>query len=256
MKIIIVIPARYKSSRFPGKPLALIGSTPMIVHVLQQACKARMADEVLVATDDERIFTIVTNAGGTALMTNPELPSGTDRVSAALAGREADIVVNLQGDEPLINPTHIDLAIKALLETPSAQVSTLATPVTDLTELWNPNAVKVLLDHDSKAIYFSRTPIPQPATRKNTNCTCFLRHVGLYVYRRNYLDKFITLTPSWSEETERLEQLRILHYGGKITVRIIDQAYPGVDTPDDLVIIKQIMTRQGLTSINQELHKE
>jgi len=256
MKTVIVIPSRYASSRFPGKPLALIQNIPMIVHVLKQAKKSRLADEVIVATDDERISEVVIQAGGTAVMTDPDLPTGTDRVSAALAGRAADLVVNLQGDEPLINPENIDIAIQALIDSPNIQVSTLATPISSAEELWNTNVVKVLLDYCKTAVYFSRTPIPQPVNRDLLNFSNYLRHVGLYVFRRYYLDEFINFSQCWAEITEHLEQLRILHFGGRIAVRIVNQVFPGVDTHDDLVIIEKLLKKYNESPFNQEKLKK
>lgn len=245
MKSIIVIPARYQSSRFPGKPLVPVLGIPMIVRVWQQAKLSKAADEVIVTTDHSDIRRVVESAGGKVVMTSPELPSGTDRVHAAIRSIPCDIVVNLQGDEPMINPQHIDRVIKALEEAPEAVVATLATAVTDHHELWNQNAVKVLLDRNQMAIYFSRTPIPSPFDRENCDVSKYLRHIGIYAYRRRFLEAYITCRPAWSELTERLEQLRVLHLGEKITVRQVDQVYPGIDTPGDLKILEKLITENG-----------
>lgn len=243
MKIVAVIPARYKSSRFPGKPLVRINGVPMIVRVWRQVRAVSRIDEVIVATDDERIAKTVRSAGGDVVMTDSDLPSGTDRVAAAVAGRPADIVVNVQGDEPLIDPKSIDSAIQTLLDHPSADMATLAVPLQSDADLRNPNTVKVLLNHSAHALYFSRSPIPRPAAGEVPDLTQYLRHIGLYVYRRKYLEIFVGCPPCWSETVERLEQLRALHYGGTIAVGVVDSAYPGVDTPEDVAIIENILNQ-------------
>ncbi|HPQ40401.1 MAG TPA: 3-deoxy-manno-octulosonate cytidylyltransferase [bacterium] len=241
MNVVAVIPARYQSSRFPGKPLALIRGIPMIVRVWQQVRQARLAGEVLVATDDSRIAKVITDAGGTAVLTDPDLPSGTDRVAAVAAASTASIVVNVQGDEPLIDPSSIDRAIETLRDTPGADMATLAVPLHHQDDVWNPNIVKVLLNHHGNAVYFSRTPIPHPASRTVSDSHRYLRHIGLYVYRQSCLQQLVRCRPCWSEQVERLEQLRALHHGMTIAVGVVESAYPGVDTPEDIAIIENIL---------------
>jgi len=243
MKCIAVIPARYQSRRFPGKPLVRIRGIPMIVRVWRQVMAASLPESVIVATDDERIADAVENAGGRAVMTPSDLPSGTDRVAAAVRDVTADIVVNVQGDEPLIDPDTIDAAVQILIADGNADMATLAAPLESRDDAWNPNTVKVLLNHCSHAVYFSRVPIPVPETRSVPDLSRYLRHIGLYAYRKNYLEKLVTYSPCWSESVERLEQLRVLHYGGKIAVKIVKTASPGVDTPEDVAIIENILDR-------------
>ncbi|MBN1297171.1 3-deoxy-manno-octulosonate cytidylyltransferase [bacterium] len=241
MRTIGVIPARYQSTRFPGKPLALICGVPMIIRVLNQARLARCLDNVIVATDDERIADTVRQAEGSVVMTDANLPSGTDRVAAAIAHIRADHVVNIQGDEPLIDPLSIDQAVGLLRDDPRADMATLATPITDITGLINPNIVKVLVNRHGHAVYFSRTPIPCPLNQAHLDISRYLRHIGLYVYRRSCLEHLVSLPPCWSETVERLEQLRALDTGYRIAVRVIDRASPGVDTPEDIAIIEAMV---------------
>ncbi len=241
----LVIPARYGSTRFPGKPLALINGIPMIVRVWLQATQAKTVNRVLVATDHEEIKSVVENAGGQVVMTPSDLPSGTDRIAAAIADIKADYVVNLQGDEPVINPAHIDLAVQALKNDNQAAMATLACPIKTRKDAFNQNIVKVLVNHNDHAVYFSRAPIPYPST-DFTDWNLYLRHIGLYVYRKPFLDTFVRMKPAWPEQVERLEQLRALHYGGIIRVITVDQVNPGVDIPEDIDIIETLIRERDL----------
>ncbi len=244
--IVGMIPARWASSRFPGKPLAPIAGRPMILHVLAAAQRARRLDAVRVLTDDERIAEVVRAAGGTAMMTAPELPSGTDRLAAAAATEPGDLFVNIQGDEPLLDPLVIDVTVEALLEQPDAAVATPVRPARNLEEVLEPNSAKVVLDRNDRAIYFSRAPIPwqrerEPAAFRPEE---FLLHVGLYVYRREVLEQFSRLQ-SRLEQLERLEQLRFIENGLSVLTVPVDYAPLGVDVPGDIARVETIMRNQA-----------
>ncbi|MBN1879771.1 3-deoxy-manno-octulosonate cytidylyltransferase [bacterium] len=243
-RTVIVIPARYGSSRFPGKPLAKIGDTPMIVRVWQQAMRCKSTDQVIVATDHPAIQAVVEVAGGQCVMTPSELPSGTDRIAAALAGVDADIVVNLQGDEPLIDPHAIDIAVAALINDETAHMSTLATPILDQVDFFNPNVVKVVFNRKKHALYFSRSPIPFQDLSSVPPEIWGYRHIGLYAFRKSWLDYIVASSQADMEKTERLEQLRTLYLGGIIRVDLVDQVFPGVDTPEDIAIIESLLMNQ------------
>ena len=231
-RVLAVIPARYGSSRFEGKALALLNGKPVILHVVEQAKKCALVDSVLVATDDERILKVVESAGFRALMTSPDHVSGTDRVAEAAKQSDAEIIVNIQGDEPMIDPDSIDLAVKALLDDPALNVSTLSLPVTDPSEIENPNVVKVVTDGSGMALYFSRSVIPY--SRGGGTQPPVMKHLGLYVYRRAFLLEYAVLKPTELEMTERLEQLRILEHGFGIKVVIANRDSIGIDTEEDL----------------------
>jgi 3-deoxy-manno-octulosonate cytidylyltransferase (CMP-KDO synthetase) len=248
----VVIPARYASSRLPGKPLLDIGGKAMIQRVVEQAC-ASGADEVLVATDDERIAAAVQDprrpGRAIAILTDPGLPSGTDRVAAIAAERRwsADtVVVNVQGDEPFLPPTLIDQAAGLLERDPAAHIATLATPIGSLEEFMDPNVVKVVTAQDGAALYFSRAPIPwsrdgAPAgLASQREFAGTMRHVGLYAYRAGALRRITRLPPSALEQREKLEQLRALECGIRIVVgTCIERPAPGVDTAADLERARQ-----------------
>jgi 3-deoxy-manno-octulosonate cytidylyltransferase (CMP-KDO synthetase) len=243
----VVIPARHASTRLPGKPLLAIGGRPMIQRVVEQAA-ARGADEVRVATDDERIASAVSDPRGRtpriAVMTPPELPSGTDRVAAVARARgwdDATIVVNVQGDEPFVPPALIDQAAMLLASDPRAAIATLATPVESLQEFLDPNVVKVVMAEDGAALYFSRAPVPwsrdgAPAgLASQAQFAGALRHVGMYAYRVGALKRITSLPPSSLEQCEKLEQLRALQAGMRIVVATCAvPPGPGVDTEQDL----------------------
>ncbi len=240
MRKVIIIPARYGSTRFPGKPLALLWNKPIIQHVYEKAIASGIK-EVYVATDDERIFKTVENFGGKALYTSKDHTCGTERVAEAsniLSLHEKDIIINLQGDQPLFSPEYFSLLIKPLLFSNQISMSTLATPIKSLKDLENPNKVKVVLDKEGNALYFSRAPIPyfRPPGKEPV----YLKHIGVYAYRKGFLDKFIKLPHGDLEQAEKLEQLRALEYGYKIAVTIVPKDIPEVDTPEDLEYIKNL----------------
>ncbi len=238
-RALAVIPARYGSKRFKGKPLALVKGKPIILRVVEQARKCRLIQDVVVATDDKRILAEVEKAGFSAVMTSREHISGTDRIAEVCAKSDADIIVNIQGDEPLIHPADVDSAVKALLDDPSLDVSTLALPITSREEFDNPNVVKVVTDKNGMALYFSRAPIPY--SRDGGNQPTMMKHLGLYVFRRRFLLQYAALEPTELEMTEKLEQLRILQNGFGIKVVIAERDSIGVDTPEDISKVEALL---------------
>ena len=230
--VLAVIPARYESTRFPGKPLALLKGRAIILHVAARARKCRRVDDVIVATDDERIRAVVETAGYRAVMTAKNHACGTDRITEAVANTDARIIVNIQGDEPMIDPPSVDRAVEALLNDPALNVATLAVPITDIEEFHNPNTVKTVMDNNGMALYFSRSPIPY--RRGAMEKFPLFKHLGLYVYRREFLLQFSRMEQGILEMTEQLEQLRILQNGIGIKVVITDKDSIGIDTPEDL----------------------
>jgi 3-deoxy-manno-octulosonate cytidylyltransferase (CMP-KDO synthetase) len=241
LKFQVVIPARYASSRFPGKPLAEIGGKPMVVHVCERAAQSGAA-AVHVATDDERIARAVRAHGHQALMTRADHASGTDRIAEAamlLALRDDDIVVNVQGDEPLVTPKLITDVAEALHSHVDASVATACHPIHDEAALANPNVVKVVLDAKGYALYFSRSRIPYP---REAHGVCY-RHAGIYAYRVGFLQRYAKLPPSPLEKAEALEQLRVLWHGYRIAVAVSDaEIPPGVDTPQDLEAVRRMLS--------------
>ncbi|GGY85025.1 3-deoxy-manno-octulosonate cytidylyltransferase [Marinobacter zhanjiangensis] len=250
MSFTVVIPARYASSRLPGKPLADINGSPMIRHVYEQACRSS-ASRVLVATDDERIAEVCGGFGAEAVMTSPDHASGTDRLQEVVArlglGDDAR-VVNVQGDEPLIPPGLIDQVAGALNDYPEAAISTLCERIVRPADLFNPNVVKVVRDHDGYAHYFSRAPMPwlrdqwQPLTMPDTLPDDYRawRHIGIYGYRVSLLHRFVSWPPAPTETMESLEQLRALYNGARIHVSEASETPPaGVDTREDLERVRR-----------------
>ncbi len=231
------------AQRFPGKPLHLIAGVPLVVRVLRRAMESRRADAVLVATDDERIAAAVREAGGTAVMTSPDLPSGTDRVRAAVAGTDAEIVVNVQGDEPLMDPENVDRVIEHLLAHPEVPLATVAKPIDDPAAIADPNVVKVVRGDDGRALYFSRSPIP---FRRNAEAALpTWKHLGLYGYRREALETWTSLPPHPLERAESLEQLRALAAGLVMTVLPAVGDSIGVDTPADAEEVERILRNES-----------
>lgn len=238
MKIVGVIPARYGSTRFPGKPLADINGKPMIQHVYESAAKSKLLSRIIVATDDKRIFNAVMKFWGEAVMTSSKHKSGTDRIAEAVKLKDlgdADIIVNIQGDEPFIDYRNIDKAITPMLKDKELNVVTLASKIDDIREIKDTNTVKVTFDKEKFAIDFSRAVQPHQG-RKKAN---FYKHIGLYVYRKNYLMKFIKLKPSKRELKEKLEQLRILDNKDDIKVVLTRLHSQSVDTKEDLKKLKK-----------------
>ena len=248
-RIVVIIPARFSSSRLPGKPLLDLGGKPMIRHVYERASQANV-DTVLVATDDQRVFSAVSDFGGQAVMTATDHLSGTDRVAEAALTLKADIVINVQGDEPLFDPTLIDLVSRPLLEDPSVVMSTVAHPMYAIPLNNDPNVVKVVCDQQGNALYFSRSFLPFDRNLANDHRpTPFLRHIGLYGYRADFLQTFTRLPPTELEQRELLEQLRALEHGYPIRVVLTDQSVAGgVDTEEDAQKIRRILSKQEIIS--------
>lgn len=254
MQVLGVIPARYASSRFPGKALADLGGKPLIQHVYERARRAKTLDDLLVATDDERILAAVEAFGGQGVMTSPKCPSGTDRVAEAARKIESDLVVNIQGDEPLIHPAMIDQAVAPLIEDPAIPMGTLARLIDKAEELFSPHVVKVVINHQGFALYFSRALIPFPrelylqfegnlqaAAGELLAWRRYYKHIGLYVYRRDFLLQLAQRPSSTLERAEGLEQLRVLQAGYSIKVAETHYDSLGVDTPEDLEKVKRML---------------
>jgi 3-deoxy-manno-octulosonate cytidylyltransferase (CMP-KDO synthetase) len=236
MKTAIVIPARYASQRLPGKPLLRVTGKYLVQHVYEQACQARAADTVVVATDDPRIVAAVESFGGNVVLTRRDHVSGTDRVAEVARGLDAEVVVNLQGDEPLIDPASLDLLVSLLKNDPAADMATLAVPIYSAERWHNPNCVKVVCDDAGRALYFSRSPIPFVRDSRpdfSAKPARFLQHLGLYAYRRPFLLQLAALPPAPLEQIEKLEQLRVLAAGRRIQVGTVVYAAGGVDTRAD-----------------------
>jgi len=248
---VVVIPARYASSRFPGKPLVEINGKPMVVHVVDRARESG-ATEVIVATDDERIAKAASAHDCTVSMTRNDHATGTDRIAEVADQRgwtDDTIVVNAQGDEPLLPPSMIRTVAQGLQQHDGASISTACHPIRDIAEFLDPNAVKVVFDAGGYALYFSRAPIPWPRdafaadekTSLPTDLPAF-RHIGIYAYRCEFLRKYATLAPATVERFESLEQLRAMSHGYRIAVTVSDKAPPpGIDTPDDLKRLRDSM---------------
>jgi 3-deoxy-manno-octulosonate cytidylyltransferase (CMP-KDO synthetase) len=230
--VVAIIPARYRSTRLPGKPLALIDGRPMVEHVHRQAKAARLVDAILVATDDQRVAEAVDAFGGTAVLTDPDHATGTDRLAEVAAHLEADLVVNVQGDEPLITGQAIDLAIQPCLGRDREMIATLRRRIDDMNDLETPSVVKVVVDRDGYALYFSRSRVP--FTRPGQPAPVQWRHLGLYVYPRTLLLTLAGLAPTPLEQAEGLEQLRALEHGIRILTVETTVDTIGVDTPEDL----------------------
>jgi 3-deoxy-D-manno-octulosonate cytidylyltransferase len=241
-----VIPARWGSRRFPGKVLANLRGKPVIQWVWEKAVQVKGISKWLVATDDNRIFDAVGGFGGSAVMTSPDHPSGTDRIVEVMEGRTESIIVNVQGDEPLLNPDGVESMLAALKASPERMVGTAAYPIRALEELDNPNVVKVLLDRKSRAIAFSRSPIPYIRNRQSRQSWLELgvhyRHLGMYAYRREALEQFSQWEPGPLERAEQLEQFRFLEHGVPMICALVDHGSPDVNTPEDLKKIEQLLS--------------
>jgi 3-deoxy-manno-octulosonate cytidylyltransferase (CMP-KDO synthetase) len=236
VKTAVVIPARYGSRRLPGKPLLRQTGKYLVQHVYERARQARRAGEVVVATDDPRIVAAVEGFGGKAVLTRRDHPSGTDRVAEAARALDADVLVNLQGDEPLADPAAGDQLVDLLARRPDADMATLAAPLTSEEQYRNPNCVKVVCDAAGRALLFSRSPVPHVRDGRPdfaARPARFLQHVGLYAYRRPFLLQLAALPPQPLEQLEKLEQLRVLALGSPILVGVVEHAAAGVDTYED-----------------------
>ena len=242
MSIVAVIPSRYASTRLPGKPLVDICGKTMVQRVYERVREVSLFDEVLAATDDERIVKAVESFGGTAVMTSPDCASGSDRLIEVAKAHPADIYVNIQGDEPLVEPSSIEKLARAMLEDADLQMATLCYPISEK-QAQNPNLVKVVRAHNGNALYFSRSPVPFP--REGGIAPSYFGHLGMYAYRHDFLMGFGNLPYSPLENTEKLEQLRVLQAGVAIRVLEVKAAGPGVDTPEDLEEVRRIVMQQA-----------
>jgi len=241
VNIVVVIPARYGSTRLPGKPLVSLAGKPMIQRVYERARMAERADRVIVATDDERIVKAVETFGGEARMTRPDHRTGTERVAEVAAHVEGDVFVNVQGDEPLLDPVAVDTAVNALLEEPAASIATVATPIKTPADIMDPNIVKTVLDFDGNALYFSRAPIPWVRDTAGKVLARHLKHLGLYVFQRDALLEYPTLPQGDLERIEQLEQLRWMENGWKIRVAEVEHDAVSVDVPGDVERVEKLI---------------
>ncbi len=255
LKIVAIIPARYASTRLPGKPLVDIVGEPMVLHVVRRARGVPSINRVIVATDDERVLNAVIAAGEEAVMTSPYHNTGTDRLAEVASKLDAEIIVNVQGDEPLIEPSSIESALAPLLASSSVVMSTTCEPIETAEDVLDPNVVKVVVDRESFAIYFSRNPIPFPRREVLEHGSIeaalhaqpellklYSKHTGLYAYRREFLLRYSRLKPTRLEQSEALEQLRALDNGFKIKVVPVEHRSVGVDTPADLERVRRILS--------------
>jgi 3-deoxy-manno-octulosonate cytidylyltransferase (CMP-KDO synthetase) len=241
LKVVAVIPARYGASRFPGKPLAPIAGRPLVQHVFERARQAQRVERTIIATDDERILQAVAQFGGDAVMTRPDHRTGTERMAEVALQVPAEIYVNVQGDEPLVDPAAIDAAVEAVQSDPEVQVATICVPIRKAQDIVDPNVVKVVSDFQGDALYFSRAPIPWIRDGKAQNESHHRKHLGLYVFRREALLEFPTLPPGEWERLEQLEQLRLLENGYRI--RVVETTWDSVsvDVPADVARVEELL---------------
>lgn len=246
-KAIGIIPARYGSTRFPGKMLASLCGKSVIEHVWQNA-KASKLEQIIIATDDERIMQVCRGFGAKCVMTPPECPSGTDRIALVCKDIETDFVVNIQGDEPFITAEAINKALQALESDPDAVVGTLVHQCTEAETINSPDKVKAVFDANFNALYFSRSPIPHIRFDNNPEDFVHYIHIGLYAYRKDFLFTYLQTPPSTLEKAEKLEQLRVLEHGYKIKTAVIDYHGIGIDTPNDLQKATEVLCLQNSSS--------
>ena len=241
--VVVIIPARYASSRLPGKPLVSLAGKPMIQRVYERAKLAKQTGRVIVATDDDRIVKAVQQFGGEARMTRPDHRTGTERVAEVAAHEPGDIFVNVQGDEPLLDPVAVDTAVRAILEEPQAAIATVATPIKTPSDIMDPNVCKVVLDFDENALYFSRAPVPWVRDAAHKVQVRHLKHLGLYVFQRDALLEYPTLPQGELEKIEQLEQLRWLENGWKIRVAEVEHDAVSVDVPEDVARVEKLLQK-------------
>jgi 3-deoxy-manno-octulosonate cytidylyltransferase (CMP-KDO synthetase) len=244
VKIVGVIPARWGSTRFPGKSLAPICGKPLIQWVVEAALRAKSMHSLVVATDDERIMDVVRKLGVTVVMTKPDHPSGTDRIAEAVRNISADVVINIQGDEPLIDPKLIDNIAGVMQAGEKWDMATAAAPISSEGDLVNPAVVKVVWDAKGKALYFSRSVIPFVREKTESANVRHWRHIGIYAYTKAFLGRFVKTPPCALEQAEKLEQLRALHIGGRIAVIQANEAGIGVDRPEDVKYVEEVIRRR------------
>jgi len=240
-QVVIVIPARYGSTRLPAKPLVPLAGKPMIQRVYERAKRATFAGRVIVATDDDRILKAVQEFGGEARMTRTDHRTGTERIAEVAAHIDGKVFVNVQGDEPLLDPAAVDAAVAALQEEPPAAIATVAVPIRTPADIMDPNVVKTVLDFDDNALYFSRAPIPWVRDSAHKTHARHLKHLGLYVFQRDALLEYPTLPQGELERLEQLEQLRWLENGWKIRVAEVEHDAVSVDVPEDVARVEKLL---------------
>lgn len=257
MKVVVCIPARYESSRFPGKVLARDTGKYLVQHTYEQACRAQCPAEIIIAADDRRVMDAAQGFGAHCVLTSPDHQSGTDRIAEAVQGIDADIIVNLQGDEPEIDPSHIDRVAEILIESQKAEgrgqkapMATLGSPLASPEQIANPNIVKVITDLTGRAIYFSRSVIPYDRDARGLGpAGSYLRHIGMYAYRRDFLLTITELPQSPLERMEKLEQLRVIENGYSILVGRIEHISDGIDTPEQYAeFVRRYQNRMDTSS--------
>ncbi len=251
LPVVVIIPARYASVRFPGKPLAKLAGKPMIQWVYENALQIPAVDTVMVATDDQRIFDAVNNFGGRVLMTPGNIRNGSERVGFVAKDIDVEIIVNLQGDEPLISPQAVGKAVRELQTNPQLNVATLGCSIKNETEWRGSSVVKAIVDESLNAIYFSRAPIPHVRDGNFKPLPALYRHIGVYVYRKTFLMEFLKWPEGILEQQEKLEQLRILEKGYKIKVIETRNFSPGVDMPEDVETVENLIKKRGILSEHQ-----
>jgi 3-deoxy-manno-octulosonate cytidylyltransferase (CMP-KDO synthetase) len=242
-RVVIVIPARYGSTRLPGKPLVSLAGKPMVQRVFERAKLAKTAGRVIVATDDERIVSKVQEFGGEARMTRVDHRTGTERIAEVAAHVEGQVFVNVQGDEPLLDPAAVDVAVTRLLEDPAAAIATVAVPIRTPADIMDPNVVKTVLDFDDNALYFSRAPIPWVRDSAHKTHARHLKHLGLYVFQRDALLEYPTLPQGELERLEQLEQLRWMENGWKIRVAEVEHDAVSVDVAEDVERVEKLLSK-------------
>lgn len=240
-QVVVVIPARYGSTRLPAKPLVPLAGKPMIQRVYERATLAKSAGRVIVATDDDRILKAVQEFGGEARMTRADHRTGTERIAEVAAHVDGRVFVNVQGDEPLLDPAAVDAAVNALVEEPAAAIATVAVPIRTPADIMDPNVVKTVLDFDDNALYFSRAPIPWVRDSAHKIHARHLKHLGLYVFQRDALLEYPTLPQGELERLEQLEQLRWLENGWKIRVAEVEHDAVSVDVPEDVARVEKLL---------------
>lgn len=247
-KVLAIIPARYASVRFPGKVIALLADKPLVVHTYERTVRSCVVSETVIATDDERVVEAVAPYGVNIVMTGADHPTGTDRIAEVAASSDAEIIVNVQADEPLVDPALIDATVQPLFDDPDLQMSTARHAIHDPALIADPNCVKVVCDKDGRALYFSRSPIPflRDDGHDAFADAVYWQHIGLYVFRRSFLLDYAKMAPTPLERYENLEQLRVLEHG--YAMAVVDAAAPciGVDTPEDLERARKALEAQSL----------
>lgn len=246
-KVLAVIPARFGSTRFPGKPLSLIHGKTLIQRTYENALSSAILSDVVIATDDDRIFSHAKDFGAAVVMTDPNHPNGTERIAEVVGKMDVrpDIVVNIQGDEPCVSPEVIEALVSALVNHPEAPMSTVITPLTNLEDAANPSIVKCVTDQNGRALYFSRQLLPGSKTLKPNPAITYYSHIGLYAYRTDFLFTYLHLSPTPLQLAEDLEQLKVLEHGFQIQTAIVEHTSLGVDTPEDILKVESYLCKQS-----------